>query len=539
MSEPTRRKRFRWTKVLYAAVGVYLLLTAAAWVWWDHHASAKLAELTAEIRARGEPLAWSEMAPEPLPPEQDAAVLYRRAEDATDLIAPSDPDSSFVRREPRLPRMERLSSMVRCLVSHPEFRAEHGREVRAILAEAKDALALCRRARGLRAADWGIDYDAPALDASTLNLSPLQALTNLLCLAAAAAHDDARDAEAVGHLRDALAISDSLQSCPTFIGHLVALSIHRKVVFAIEQIAPDLGGSEAGPAARTAVCDLLGDLRDEAPLRQGRLWAFIGERSTMYDTTERFRRGSLAWEHGFDSKEALAWRLLLQPMWKLDEVRLVRVLHANLLLAEARTQPEAMASPALRELERVDRTLERKHANAGPLWRFTHQLSRILTPSIRKAYVLSLRALTDRRTAAIALAIRLYELDHGRRPEALAALVPDYLPAVPDDPFAEKGTKLVCRPDRQPPALYSRSENCQDDGGAWDTEFVSDEDPDWPFFLNGDRPRGECDWEDPTTQPDKPLRWQRLRRDHLGAEDRDDAPEDAAAPGGRHDVGGD
>lgn len=37
--------------------------------------------------------------------------------------------------------------------------------------------------------------------------------------------------------------------------------------------------------------------------------------------------------------------------------------------------------------------------------------------------------------AATALAIRLYEIDHGQRPDTLEALVPDYLPAVPRDPF--------------------------------------------------------------------------------------------------------
>jgi len=44
--------------------------------------------------------------------------------------------------------------------------------------------------------------------------------------------------------------------------------------------------------------------------------------------------------------------------------------------------------------------------------------------------------------AAVALAIRLYEIDHSHRPATLDELVPDYLPEVPDDPFADDGGKI-------------------------------------------------------------------------------------------------
>ena len=43
----------------------------------------------------------------------------------------------------------------------------------------------------------------------------------------------------------------------------------------------------------------------------------------------------------------------------------------------------------------------------------------------------------ERRVAAVALAVRLYRIDRGRWPDALADLVPDYLAAVPTDPFQD------------------------------------------------------------------------------------------------------
>lgn len=44
-------------------------------------------------------------------------------------------------------------------------------------------------------------------------------------------------------------------------------------------------------------------------------------------------------------------------------------------------------------------------------------------------------ALTARRMATVALAVRLYALDHGAFPQNLAQLVPQYLPAIPADPY--------------------------------------------------------------------------------------------------------
>lgn len=530
MSEPTRRKRFRWTKVLYAAVGVYLLLTAVAWVWWNHHASATLAKLAAEIRARGEPLAWSEMAPEPLPPEQDAAVLYRRAEDATGLIAPIDPDSSFARRKTLPPRLERLSSMVGCLVSHPKFRAEHGREVRAILAEAKDALALCRRARGLRAADWGIDYDKPALADAFPDPPEIGVLARLACLAAVVAHEKGRDGEAVACLRDALALADSLETYPSILGSVMQTNAQGAVVNVLEEILPGLRvGLGPGAAEPTAARALLTELRDERPLCNGYRWTWMGERSISYDTFARIRRLDPALIEAVQSTEARWLWAVLDPMRALDQAWSLRLLDTAVQATAYRSYPSQIRSSEAARLDRMDRQLRAP----GPIRAFTHELSGIVTPGARRIGLGHFPALAKRRMAATALAIRLCELDHGRRPEALAALVPDYLPAVPDDPFAEKGTKLLYRPDREPPVLYTRGTNCRDDGGQWRSEWaVWDDGGDYPFHLDGARARGACFWKDPT----KPIRVERRRRRRGD----DDPPEqDTAEPGRRHDIGGD
>jgi len=97
-------------------------------------------------------------------------------------------------------------------------------------------------------------------------------------------------------------------------------------------------------------------------------------------------------------------------------------------------------------------------------------------------------SVAHRRLRATAWAIRLYELDHGHRPETLEQLVPDYLPYVPTDPAIDGELPLLYKPEgapaqwnpdqysyRNPPGpldrdtvavVYSRGLNYIDDGGA-------------------------------------------------------------------------
>ena len=62
-----------------------------------------------------------------------------------------------------------------------------------------------------------------------------------------------------------------------------------------------------------------------------------------------------------------------------------------------------------------------------------------------------------------ALAVERYRLARGKLPEALGQLVPDYLPAVPEDPF--DGTPLRYRRTERGFVVYSVGEDGNDDGG--------------------------------------------------------------------------
>ena len=97
-------------------------------------------------------------------------------------------------------------------------------------------------------------------------------------------------------------------------------------------------------------------------------------------------------------------------------------------------------------------------------------LACMLVPAITKANEKMARRDALLRGTALYLAILAYEKDNGTPPEALAKLVPKYLPRVPLDPFDSKPFRY--RTGEVPPAwgdaawgMYSIGANFRDDGG--------------------------------------------------------------------------
>jgi hypothetical protein len=78
----------------------------------------------------------------------------------------------------------------------------------------------------------------------------------------------------------------------------------------------------------------------------------------------------------------------------------------------------------------------------NPYNRYRYPLTYTLEPATGAAMKVHLQLLAKRRMTAIAIAIRLFEYDHGQRPKSLDVLVPDYLPVVSEDPLASKDELL-------------------------------------------------------------------------------------------------
>lgn len=92
-------------------------------------------------------------------------------------------------------------------------------------------------------------------------------------------------------------------------------------------------------------------------------------------------------------------------------------------------------------------------------------INRVVDSSgLRFARIQETRTDTENALLLTLLALRAYRLEHGAYPIALSALVPGYLKAVPDDPFALSGT-LRYRLAGAKFVLYSVGPDGNDDGG--------------------------------------------------------------------------
>ena len=125
-------------------------------------------------------------------------------------------------------------------------------------------------------------------------------------------------------------------------------------------------------------------------------------------------------------------------------------------------------------------------------WKYLRPFSTLQEGYAIRIFELFYQELAMRRMAAGALAMRLYEIDHGRRPDRLAELVPKYLPAVPADPYVAGGkATILYLPTAKRPLLYCVGQGSKDDGGKYSdgpAKPVHWEKYDLPFFLNADRP---------------------------------------------------
>jgi len=482
--------------MFYGLVGLFLVATVAGRLWWGSYASSQLSEVVAGIRARGEPLEWSEFAPEPVPDDQNAALLYLEATEVQFLNSTASAryydfdQGQFINpaKTKEEKRLARLRDMLPYLLEHKDFRRERREDVAEIIKLCEESFALCRRARGLERSDWGMDFSGEALLAEHPPLMPARNIARALCLAALEAHDAGDDALAVEYIRDTLAIARSMRTVPSMTCLLVGMSVESLAYATIETISPSLKVADSSAAvAREVLEEFVAELLDTRVVKEGMVWAMMGQRAEDLDTCERFR------EKIADAWSALPVDMVLGPAWELDNVRLLRYNDAIVLASKQKTMPDAQ-SVIRSTIGSADEYWEKELPSSA----LVAPLSRMLAISFESFFENHFNGIASCRMTGVALAIRLYELDHGRRLETLAELVPDYLPHVPDDPFAAESVKLRYAPDAKRAILYSVGANGLDDGGSLELYEALEywKDGDITFFIDGDRPVGECDWEE-------------------------------------------
>ena len=459
--------RYRWLKRLTAAGVLFVLALVGARLWWGHVADARLQAAIAKYRAAGQPVLVQDFVTPPLAPSENAALLLKQAM-ATVAWAPD----------------------VTNLISELRERTAIPPSAQRFLSQTGPGRTLIRQARSLSSADWGFTPTSPVISTLIPGLSPHRQLGQALCAAALYQHALGEDDEAVESLRDVLRLCRHVSAvAPLLMRTLFRISIDHMGAMVIEEIAPRLqissddAADSVTSARRDPVQALIRELLDELEFRASFCHAIYGERMSALDTYSTLLTSGLTplspRASGLATFVVQAPYRVLQPASALAVARLMD------LYADAARAGADIDWPAAQAVAAAVRVPEHESLPARTAHAFWPDLAASIDVGASYFHTLFLR-----RAAAVALALRLYELDHGRRPSTLAELVPSYLPAVPVDPFDPACGEIRYVPNARPPVLYSVSVNGIDDGGAFVEErsHIDWRSKDAPFFLNGDQP---------------------------------------------------
>ncbi len=460
--------RYRWLKRLAAGLGLFFALVIVLRIWWGHEAERRLQGEIDRIQAAGEPLFPEDFNPaEEIPKEDNAALALIKAFEAY--------DTTYETKD--FPAPIKMTDQDWALIAQG-------------VADNAETLALVRSARSLAGLDWGLRFGSPAIYILLPQLSPQRNLARMLARFSAYYHHIGDDAAAVELLRDALHQAELVQEPPMLISYLVGVACSTLTVRTVEFMAPDLAVGGALGASREQVGDLIDDfLDDQIPRREFRR-AMYGERMFQLDCVQEISEGNI-------SSTALmtiggggvpagvgVFDLLFRPLMLLDGERMLQHMRQMIEACDRPTWPAASEIVDVLEVK-----VEQAHVG---LERVRRPMSAMLLPSLARAVQLHYAGLADRRMAAIALAMRLFELDRGRRPRELAELVPDFLPVVPLDPMAAGERPISYLPHAKQPILYSVGENGTDDGGTYVIDAqgrVQRDESDIVFYLDGQRPQ--------------------------------------------------
>lgn len=417
-SPPTERRRLSRTAWVLIVLGLLIVLVVAGLLSFNYGAERKLNYAIGKYRQAGEPILPEDFKLATIPDELNAAIPLRRALLAAS-IDPADHKALNLLHPTHLPLSEEEAEILARIVQSN----------RAVL----DDIQLARKRPQMA---WAIPFDPMQPFINIPEQQSLRQAANVLQYAALLAHQQGRHDESLARVGELIWLSDAaLDLNPSMVNHLICIGIAAMGERCAVEISPDLrvnGGN--GAASREDAKALIAELLDDRAMKRGWISGLTGARAS-------------ALVHG----RSFASKPLIGPFLKLDLIRTLEIWTSYREAGLKPNYPEARSAS------------ERAKQAAEKLW----PIGRLTVSGADRLPLVRFRHLTERRMAAIALAIRLYRIDHNDAwPTDLKQLVPDYLPALPGDPFAADDRPLGYVGSGATPMVYSVADNGTDEGAS-------------------------------------------------------------------------
>jgi len=425
--EPRRRAAAEWRLGRVALAWAAGVLLTCMTVW---NLDLAVHQDMAALRVEAGTIALS-VSPPRVPDSQNAALLYRQAAE--------------ILRGEKVARRNWISQVRDWLDPGKGAFDPNNGEMLAFLDKHAAVIDLLRRAGELPGCDFGGAYP-PAIERMRItSFAPMRYLANLLCLSARVKVHRGRAVDSMKDLGAGFALAAHCTAEPTLFGE--ALAAEKQSFRTLQEVL-----AEAPPTGRALDALKLNPLVSfNDSLRRGvrmeeafGLSMYLHRRvSTMVGEPDEDLAASLV--------DGTPYRVFL---WRSDLAAYRRWMGRYQWL---------LSQPYYESREDWERLSERLATN-----RLGGMLVSLLLPGFGRTAELTAQTDAQHRLAILGVAMWRYRLHHGAFPDQLDLLAPEFIPAVPIDPFTGKSMTLH-RTAGGKVVIYSLGPDLKDDGGnPWD-----------------------------------------------------------------------
>src|SRR6185437_3926299 len=425
-------RRILWL-IFLAGFAVILLVFG----FWRLRLGGAVRSEVAAIRAKGLPVDWKDLEhwPMTVPDDRNAALVFGKALDMVD-------DKS----RDKIPRL--VLPVRDAAITNRDAIAEWVHSNAA-------AMEIIYGITNAASSRYPVEYtDGP--NALLPHLAGIKTFAELFACDALLKADQKDSVGAARDIEASIILSQSLDAEPILISQLVSIAVLSITTANLERTF-----------ARTSLTDeqLLQLSKDFTTAEAtNRFWmAMVGERASgnemlrlLNDDPRAFiimanKRTTEDEQTDVPPRYYRGYFISLSGFWVRDRDFFLRAMETN-IVAFAATPPASL---------RFTNELDGIETNA---LRTFHMVSAMLLPAFGKVVLRDADVRAELRTAITAMAVERWRAAHEEKvPDSLTELVPDFLPAVPQDPF--DGQPLRFKKLAKGYVVYSIGPNGQDDGG--------------------------------------------------------------------------
>lgn len=328
---------------------------------------------------------------------------------------------------------------------------EAAEAIDAVLVPLGSAVERARSLTGMGEGQHDVTFAENPLETVLLLTQQTRGVARLLQLDAAARAQRGDLGGAIESCQAILGASRSIGDEPFLISNLVRQAINNVAVFMFERV---LAQGEPPPEALAALQrDLLAQ-GESSKLRN----AIRGERAVMNDLLDKMATGRLSAADLAGSGGGEVENVPNGPGSAYYQ-------HNQAMILETLTDvAEAASRPPHTWWSFVDRFDARMRQRGDEAHRLANVIHDLLLPNAPTAFEAEARTLAILRAGALLAASERFRQARGRWPESPDELVPEFLDAVPRDPYTSESMHLAHREDRL--VAYAVGRDGQDDGGT-------------------------------------------------------------------------